>query len=153
MSESNAIKRVVSNRKARFEYYIEDRYEAGLSLVGTEVKSLRDGKANLQDAYVAFPDGRPVLMNAHISPYTHGTHFNHDPLRPRPLLLKKREIQKLLKATEQKGYTVVPLSLYFKNGYAKIEIGTARGKKLYDKRDTIADRESKRRLDRVMKGG
>ncbi len=142
---------VATNRKARYEFHIGDRYEAGIALQGTEVKSLRDGNASIQDAYCSIQKGEVVLNNSHIAPYRHGTHFNHDPERPRKLLLNKKEIAKLTKAVDQKGYTIIPLRLYFKRGLAKVEIGVARGKRQYDKRKDIADRDSKRRLDRVRK--
>ena len=143
---------VTTNRRARYEYHIEETLEAGLVLQGTEVKSLREGRVNLQDAYCTVQSGEMVMMNCHISPYSHGNQFNHDPLRPRTLLLHRRQIEKWQKALEQKGYTIVPLKVYFKHGFAKVEIGLAKGKKLYDKRTDIAERETKRRLERVMRG-
>ncbi len=146
------IKVIATNRKARHEYHIEDTIEAGIVLQGTEVKSLREGKVNLQDAYATIRDGEVWLLNMHISPYRHGTRYNHEPLRPRKLLLHRREIRRLAKAVERRGYTLVPLKIYFKNGKAKVELGIARGKKLYDRRADIAEREAKRRLERVMKG-
>ncbi len=146
------IKVIATNRKARHEYHIEDTIEAGLVLQGTEVKSLREGRVNLQDAYATIRDGEAWLLNMHISPYRHGTRYNHEPLRPRKLLLHRREIQRLAKAVEQRGYTLVPLKIYFKNGKAKVELGLAKGKKLYDRRAAIAEREARRRLERVMKG-
>ena len=142
---------IATSRKARYEYHISDRYEAGIALKGTEVKSLRDGKANIQEAYCSVQKGEVELINCHIAPYRHGTHFNHEPDRPRKLLLNKKEIAKLTKAVDRKGHTIVPLRLYFKRGRAKVEIGVARGKKQYDKRKDIAERESKRRLDRLTK--
>jgi SsrA-binding protein len=145
------VKVIATNRKARYEYHIGDRYEAGMVLMGTEVKSLRDGKANIQEAYCTVQNDEVLLVKCHIAPYRHGTHFNHDPERTRKLLLNRREISKLKKAVEQKGNTIVPLKLYFKSGLAKLEIGVATGKKQYDKRKDIADRESKRRLDRIRK--
>lgn len=148
---TDQIKPIANNRRARFEYHIEDRFEAGLVLTGTEVKSLRDGKVSLQDAYCTPRDGQMILVNCHIAPYKMGTHFNHEPLRPRVLLLHGKEIRRLTKAIDQKGYTIVPLKMYFKNGRAKIEIGLGRGKKLYDKRQTMAERDSKRNMDRLMK--
>ena len=148
---SDAIKIITSNRKARHEFHIEDTLEAGLVLQGTEVKALRDGKANLQEAYCAVKGGEMYLLGAHIAPYRHGNIHNHEPVRPRKLLMQRREIARWRKASEQKGYTIVPLKLYFKNGKAKLEIGLARGKKLYDKRADTAERETKRRLDRTLK--
>ena len=148
---SEGIKIITSNRRARRNYFITETMEAGLVLQGTEAKALREGRANLQDAYCKVENDEVFLLNAHISPYSHGNLQNHDPLRPRKLLLHKREIGKLKKATEQKGYTIIPLKLYFKNGYAKVEIGLARGKKLYDKRSDMAERETKRRIDRMLR--
>ena len=145
------IKIITSNRRARRNYFITETMEAGLVLQGTEAKALREGRANLQDAYCKVENDEAFLLNAHISPYSHGNLQNHDPLRPRKLLLHKREIGKLKKASEQKGFTIIPLKLYFKNGYAKVEIGMARGKKLYDKRTDMAERETQRRIDRIMK--
>lgn len=144
---------VTTNRKARHEYRIEESVEAGMVLFGGEVKSLRQGRVNLQDAYCTVENGEVILHNCHISPYTHGSAYDtYDPMRTRKLLLHRREIDRLRKATEQKGYTLIPLKIYFRNGYAKVEVGLARGKKLYDKRADIAEQETKRRLDRVMKG-
>jgi len=148
---SDGIKIITSNRRARRNYFVTETMEAGLVLQGTEAKALREGRANLQDAYCKVENDEVFLLNAHISPYSHGNLQNHDPLRPRKLLLHKREIGKLKKATEQKGYTIIPLKLYFKNGYAKVEIGLARGKKLYDKRSDMAERETKRRIDRMLR--
>lgn len=150
---AQGIKIITTNRRARHEYHIDEALEAGIVLVGTEVKSLRAGKANLQDAYCTVKNGEMLLLNLHISPYSHGNQFNHEPMRPRKLLMHGREIAKWGKKTAQKGFTIVPLKIYFKNGRAKVEIGLARGKKLYDKRADIADRDSKRRLDRVKRGG
>jgi len=151
MESDKGDKVIATNRRARHEYRIGDRYEAGIVLRGTEVKSLREGKANIQDAYCSIQRGEIFLTNCHIAPYRHGTSFNHEPLRPRKLLLNRREIGKLRKAVEQKGNTIVPLKLYFKHGLAKIEIGVATGKKQYDKRKDIAERESKRRLQRLKR--
>lgn len=150
---SEGIKIVTTNRQARREYHIEETLEAGMVLVGTEVKSLRAGKANMQDAYCVVRDGEMLLLNLHISPYSHGNQFNHDPIRPRKLLMHGREIAKWGKKREQKGYTIIPLKIYFKRGYAKIEIGLGVGKKLYDKRADLAERDTKRRLERVKRGG
>ena len=145
-SEKGGIKVVVSNRKARHEYRIDDRYEAGMQLTGSEVKSLREGKANLQEAYCKIEDGEVFLVGCHIAPFSHAGYSNHEPTRRRKLLLHRREIQKLKKGTNEKGYTIVPLKIYFKGGFAKLEIGLAKGKKSYDKRQDIAERDSKRRL-------
>lgn len=147
------IKTVVTNRKARHEYHIDETVEAGLVLTGTEVKSLRAGRANLQDAYAVMQGGEMMLMQCHISPYEFGNRENHDPVRPRKLLLNRREIEKWDRAVRQKGATIIPLKLYFRHGYAKVLLGLARGKRQYDKRVDIADRETKRRLDRVRKSG
>lgn len=150
---SEGIKIITTNRKARHEYHIDDTLEAGIALVGTEVKSLREGRANLQDSFCTVNKGEMLLRQLHISPFKHGGHFNHDPVRPRKLLLHRKEIEKWDAATSQKGYTIVPLKLYFKAGKVKVQIGLAKGKKLYDKRADIAERDSKRRLDRVMRDG
>jgi SsrA-binding protein len=148
---SDNIKIIARNRRARHDYHIEKEVEAGIVLQGTEVKSLRAGKANLQEAFCSVVNGEMMLLNCHISPYSHGNQFNHDPVRPRKLLLHRREIEQFAKASQQKGYTIIPLKLYFRNGYAKVEVGLAKGKKLYDKRTDIAERETQRRLDRVMR--
>jgi SsrA-binding protein len=140
---------VTTNRKARHNYRIEDTLEAGLVLRGTEVKSLRDGKASLQEAWCSVGDNEVVLHNCHIPPYRMGGYDNHEPLRPRRLLLHRREIARLRKSVQQKGFTVVPLKLYFRRGKAKVQIGLARGKRQYDKRADIASRETERRLDRA----
>ena len=147
MTES--IKIVTTNRKARFNYQIGDTFEAGMVLRGSEVKSLRDGKANLQDAYCRVERGEVYLYNAHINPYVLGTTVNHEPLRVRKLLLNRREIKKLEKESLLKGATIIPLRIYFKNGRAKVEIGLGRGKKMYDKRHDIAERDSRRRIERL----
>lgn len=151
MTRNQAEKVVIRNRRARFNYHIEDTYEAGLVLVGTEVKSLREGKGNLQDAYAEVRNGEVWVNNFHISPYDKGNRFNHDPKRPKKLLLNRREINRLWGLTQQKGYTLVPLRVYFKRGRAKMELAVARGKKLYDKREDIAARDAQREMDRRMK--
>jgi SsrA-binding protein len=145
------IKLVCRNRKAYFEYTIDDLYEAGLVLKGTEVKSLRLGKANIQDAYARFRDGEVYLFNAHISPYPHAAGENHEPTRARKLLLRRREMKRLLGKLVERGYTLIPLKLYFKNEYAKVELGLAKGKKKADKRETIRRREEQRELERARK--
>ncbi len=150
---SDGIKIITTNRKARHEFWIEETLEAGLVLVGTEVKALRDGRANLQDAFCSVQNGEMIMHQCHIAPYEFGNQFNHDPARPRKLLLHRRELNRWGKATRQKGYTIVPLKLYFKNGIAKVEIGLARGKKEYDKRNSIAERDTRRRLERVRRSG
>ena len=131
-----ADKEIINNRQAYFEYHILDKYEAGAVLLGTEVKSIMAGRIQLKDSYVAVKDGEVWLMNAHISPYSHGNKQNHDPLRSRKLLLHRREIEKIEKETTQKGMTLVVTAVYWKNGRIKFEIGVAKGKKLYDKRET-----------------
>ena len=137
-------KLIASNKKAYHDYFVLQKLEAGLELTGTEVKSLRDGKANLKDSYVAIERGEAYLTGTHISPYSHGNLQNHDPERKRRLLLHKREIEKLHEQIQEKGLTVVPLRLYFKSGRVKIEIAVVRGKKLYDKRETEKRREADR---------
>lgn len=146
------IKVVAENRKARHDYFIEETYEAGIALVGTEVKSLRAGKANLRDSYAEVINGEVFLQNMHISPYEKGNRFNHDPKRPRKLLLHKHEIRRLIGRTMQKGYTLIPLRIYFKRGKAKVELALARGKKLYDKRESIARRDAEREIAREFRG-
>ena len=143
------MKIVATNKKAYHDYFVEETYEAGVVLVGTEVKSVRLGKVNLRDSYVSLKSGEAVLSGAHISPYEKGSYFNVDPLRPRKLLLHKDEIRKLKAKTEQKGYTVVPLRIYFKGSLVKVEIGLCKGKDLYDKRETLKRREEARKLDRI----
>lgn len=145
------MKIVTQNRKAFHDYSIEERVEAGIMLKGTEVKSLRDGKANLKDSYVLVKDSGVFLLNCHISPYAHGNIMNHDPQRTRKLLLHKKEIAKLQDKAAQKGYSLIPLKIYFKAAHAKVEIGLARGKKQYEKRETIKKREADREIERAMK--
>jgi SsrA-binding protein len=144
--EGDSTKLIAQNRKARHDYLIEDTFEAGLVLVGTEVKSCRAGKVNLADSYATVRDGEAWLMQCHISPYSHGNRANHDPIRPRKLLLKRTEIEKLAAKVAQDGRTLVPLRLYFKHGLAKAEIAVARGKKAYDKRATQATRDAERQM-------
>ncbi len=145
------MKVICQNRKAYHDYYIEETLEAGISLLGTEVKSLREGKANLKDSYVIIKGKEPFLLNCHISPYSHGNIVNHDPLRSRKLLLHRKEIEGLMGKSLQKGYTLIPLKIYFKDSHAKVEIGVAKGKRLYEKREKIKEREAKRAIERVMK--
>ncbi len=142
---------VCQNKKAFHDYAIDETIEAGIQLLGTEVKSLRGGRANLLDSYVLIKDTDVLLLNCHISPYTHGNIMNHEPLRTRKLLLHRKEIERLRGKMQQKGYTLIPLKIYFKGSYAKVEIGLAKGKKLYEKRDSIKEREAKRTIERVMK--
>ena len=145
------MKIVAQNRKAFHDYSIEETLEAGMMLTGTEDKSLRDGKANLKDSYVIIKDEAAFLLNCHISPYTHGNIMNHDPLRTRKLLLHKKEIIRVQEKAAQKGYSLIPLKLYFKGSYVKVEIGLAKGKKQYEKRDSIKKREADREIERAMK--
>ena len=150
-AEPSATKTIVSNRKARYEYQVLDTVEAGIVLQGTEVKSLREGKANLQDSFGRFDRGELWLHNLHISPYDAGNRFNHDPLRPRKLLLHRRELRKLVGQVEQKGLTLVPLDLHFRRGVAKVTLGLVRGKKLHDKRQDVKKREAEREIARDLK--
>jgi SsrA-binding protein len=142
---------VASNRRARHDYFIDATYEAGVVLSGTEVKSLRAGRATLSDGYATVRDGELWLHNVHIPEYTEGTWTNHQPRRARKLLLHRKEIVEIVKATQQKGMTLVPLALYFKDGYAKVEIGLARGKRQYDKRQSLAARDAQRETDRAVR--
>ena len=143
---------VATNRKAFHDYFIEDKFEAGIVLQGTEVKSLRDGRVNLQDSYASVRDSEIFLHNCQISPYSHGNIMNHDPTRVRKLLLHKTEINKLMGKTQQKGLTLIPLRIYFsKRGHAKVELGLAKGKKLYDRRESIKAREAGREVERAIK--
>ena len=149
--EKGPIKIVAENRKARHDYTIVDQYEAGLVLTGTEVQSLRLGKANLKDAYARVKHGEVWLHQVHISPYPFAYYNNHEPLRVRKLLLHKREIARMYAKANEQGYTLVPLKLYFKDGKAKVTIALAKGKRQYDKRQSIRDREQAREMDRVRK--
>lgn len=142
----------IENRKARFDFHIEDTYEAGLVLQGTEVKSIRDGKASLQEAFAYLNNGEVWLKNMYIKPYKFASYNNHDERRDRKLLLKRKEIREIDKHISQRGYALVPLKLYFKGGYAKLLLGLARGKKQYDKREDIKEKDVKRELDRRVKG-
>ena len=143
---------IAQNKKAYHEYFVDEKYEAGIELFGTEVKSLRAGTVNLKDSYCEIRGGELFAVGFHISPYDHGNIFNHEPLREKRLLMHKREIMKLHGLVAQKGYTLVPLSLYFSGSHVKMELGLCRGKKLYDKRDSAAERESDRKIERHMKG-
>ncbi len=147
MAKTNRI--IANNKKAYHDYFIEEKYEAGLVLVGTEVKSIRQGKVNLKESYVGIKNGEAYVFNMHISPYDQGNIYNVDPIRPRKLLLNKREIRKLIGLTTLKGYALIPLSLYFKNGLVKMELSVAKGKKNYDKRQDIAKKDAERRMQRV----
>jgi len=139
------------NRKAFHDYHIDEKYEAGMVLTGTEVKSIRSGKANLKDSYARIENSEMFIYNMHVSPYEQGNRFNHEPLRKRKILMNRREINRLIGLTREKGYTLIPLKLYAKKGFIKIELSLARGKKQYDKRDAIATKEAKREVERVFK--
>ena len=145
------VKLIASNRKAYHDYFVEDKYEAGIELCGTEVKSIRMGQVNLKDAFCIVKDGEMTVHGMHVSPYEKGNIFNRDPLRPRRLLMHKREILRLFAKVKQDGYALVPLSVYFKGPRIKLEIGLCKGKKLYDKRDAAAARDAKREMDRARK--
>ena len=149
--KEQGIKLVANNKKAYHDYFIEEKYEAGLSLVGTEVKSLREGKCSIKEAYIKMDKGEAYVLGMNISPYEKGNIFNKDPLRVRKLLLHKAEINKLIGASSEQGYTIMPLQVYFKNGKAKIEIGLAKGKHNYDKRDAIAKKDMRREVEREFK--
>ena len=149
---ANTGKKIIAqNKKAFHDYFVEERYEAGIELFGTEVKSLRAGQVNLKDSYCEVKNGELVVIGMHVSPYEHGNIFNRDPLRARKLLMHKREIMKLHGLVGQKGFTLVPLSLYFSGSFVKVEVGLCRGKKLYDKRESDAKRESDRNIERFTK--
>ena len=151
-TEKKGIKIAAQNRKAFHDYFVEDRYEAGIELAGTEVKSIRAGTLNLKDAYCTVKDGELFVHGMHISPYEKGNIFNRDPVRSRRLLMHKREIRKLHALVKQDGYALIPISVYFKGSLVKVEIALAKGKKLYDKRDDAAKKDAKRQIDRAMKG-
>ena len=142
---------IAQNKKAWHDYFVDEKYEAGLELFGTEVKSIRAGAVNLKDSYCDVKNGELFVIGMHISPYEHGNIFNKDPLRQRRLLMHKREIMKLHGLVAQKGVSLIPLSLYFSGSHVKVEVGLCRGKKLYDKRDSIAKRDADREIDRKMK--
>ena len=145
------VKEITSNRKAFHEYFVLERFEAGIELAGTEVKSIRAGTVNLKDAFCTIKDGELFVRGMHISPYEHGNIFNKDPVRPRRLLMHKREIVKLNARIMQDGVALIPLSLYFKDSRVKVELGLCKGKKLHDKRDSEAERQTRRDIDRIMK--
>ena len=144
-------KLIAKNPVAYHNFNIEDKFEAGIVLTGTEIKSIRAGKVNLKDSYAGFKDGECYIFSMHISPYEHGNIFNKDPLRDRKLLLTKRELNKLFGKVKQDGYSLVPISLYFKNSYVKLELGLGKGKKLYDKRQDIAKKDAERRMQKAMR--
>ena len=149
--DKKGLKTIVDNRKARHEYFVLESYEVGIELYGTEVKSMRAGTVNLKDSYCRVVDGEMILYGLHISPYAHGNIFNRDPLRPKRLLMHKKEILKLYGQVKQEGLALIPLSLYFKGSRVKVQLGLCKGKKLYDKRATEAEREMKRVAERAMK--
>ena len=151
MAGKEPIKIVAKNNKAYHDYFIEEKFEAGIELAGTEVKSIRQGNANLKDSFCIIKEGEISVLGMHISPYEKGNIFNKDPRRTRRLLMHKREILRLFGKIKQDGYSLVPLTVYFKNSRVKLEIGLAKGKKLYDKRDSAAARDAKREIDRTMK--
>lgn len=151
MAGKEPIKIVAKNNKAYHDYFIEEKFEAGIELAGTEVKSIRQGNVNLKDSFCIIKDGQLSVLGMHISPYEKGNIFNKDPRRTRRLLMHKREILRLFGKIKQDGYSLIPLTVYFKNSRVKLEIGLAKGKKLYDKRDSAAARDAKREIDRTMK--
>lgn len=142
---------IAQNKKAYHDYFVDEEIEAGIELVGTEVKSVRAGRVNLKDSYVSCKTGEAMIIGMHISPYEQGSIFNHEPLRARRLLLHRKEINRLIGLTTQEGYTLIPLKMYFKGQYVKLALGVCRGKKNYDKRAAIAERDAKRNMDRVLK--
>jgi len=150
--KSNGIQSIARNKRARFDYHILETWEAGLVLTGTEVKSLRDGRANISDAYGIVKDGEVFLLNLHISQYERGGYSNHEPARTRKLLLHRKEIRRLIGAVEREGLTLIPLELYFKDGVAKVALALGKGKKLHDKRDTERSRDAEREMARVGRG-
>ena len=146
-----SVKQIAKNKKAFHDYFVEERYEAGIELAGTEVKSIRMGNMNLKDSFCTIKDGQMSLNGMHVSPYEKGNIFNREPRRPRRLLMHRREIAKLFAKIKQDGYTLIPLSLYFKGPRVKVEVGLCKGKKLYDKREAAAQRDAKREMDRALK--
>ena len=150
-TEESSEKLIASNRKARHEYFIEETYEAGIALTGTEIQSVRQGRVSLGDAYAEVRNGEVFLVNSHIAEYDYGNRLNHNPRRPRKLLLHKSEIRRLDSRVRERGYTIVPLKMYLRGGLAKIEIGLARGKKTWDKREDIAKRDAQREIERTSK--
>ena len=149
--DGKGIKVVAKNSKAYHDYFIEDKYEAGIELAGTEVKSIRMGNVNLKDSFCLIKDGQLSVLGMHISPYEKGNIFNKDPIRPRRLLMHKREIQRLASKVQLDGYAIVPLSVYLKNSRVKVEVALCKGKKLYDKRQDAANKDARRQIDRAMK--
>ena len=151
MAEKTSFKTISENRQVRHEYFVEETYEAGIELYGTEVKSLRAGTVNMKDSWCSIEDGEIFIKQLHISPYEHGNIFNRDPLRVRRLLMHKSEIHRLLGLLKRDGYTLIPLSLYFKGSRVKVKVGLCKGKKFYDKRADAAKRDAQRTIDRAMK--
>ena len=149
--KKGGVKIITQNKKAYHDYFVDEKYEAGIELFGTEVKSLRAGAVNLKDSYCDFKDGELFVVGMHVSPYEHGNIFNRDPMRKRKLLMHKREILKLFGLVAQKGVSLIPLSLYFSGSHVKVELGLCRGKKLYDKRDSIAKHDADREIERRLK--
>lgn len=151
MVASSEGRTLAQNRKARHDYFIEETYEAGIVLRGTEIKSVRKGSVNIKDAHARIKNGEMFLLNMHISPYERGNRYNHDPVRTRKLLMHRKQIDKLYGSTKEKGYSLIPLKVYIKNGYAKVLIGLAKGKKKYDKRETLKRRTAQREMERAMR--
>ena len=152
MARAKGIKPMAQNKKAFHDYFVEERLECGMELKGTEVKSMRQGRMNLKESFAIVKDGEVLVCGMHISPYEQGNIFNKDPLRPRRLLMHKREIMRLFGRVKQDGYALIPLSVYFRGSLVKVEVALARGKKLYDKREDAAKKDAKRQIDRAMKG-
>lgn len=151
MNQGDGSKTLAQNRKAYHDYFIEETFEAGIVLTGTEIKSIRRGSANLRDAYARVENGEVYLHNMHVSPYEQGNRYNHEPLRTRKLLLKKAEIAKLVGASREKGYALIPTKLYLRHGFCKVELGLARGKKQHDKRESVKARDANREIQRAMR--
>jgi SsrA-binding protein len=147
---ADAVKTIATNRKARHDYHIEDTFEAGMMLTGTEIKSIRAGRVSLRDSFATIKEGELWLVNVHIAPYDQGTYANHEPRRTRKLLMHRREINRIAGKLQEKGFTLVPLRLYLKNNLAKVELGLARGKKQYDKRAALREKETRREVDRAV---
>lgn len=151
MNEKKNSRTIAENRKAFHDFFIEERFQTGIVLTGTEIKSIRMRAVNLKDSFARIQDGEVFLYNVHISPYTHGNRFNHEPTRTRKLLLNRREISKLIGKTKEKGYSLVPLKLYFSGDWVKVELGLAKGKKEFDKRESIKEKDIKRQIDRAIR--
>lgn len=153
MEKNSGVKLIAQNKKAYHDYFVLEKLEAGIELFGTEVKSIREGRINLKDSWCFVKDGEMLVNGVHISPYEHGNIFNRDPLRTKRLLLHKKEIRRLYAQVKQEGLAIIPLSVYFKNGRAKLEIGLCKGKKLYDKRETAAKKDAQRAIERNLRKG